>query len=1053
MIEFDILKFLGLDRAKSIDSENEKLLDDEFVILSEVKEKGFGIDSVYFNTDEIGNNFPAIFLKKVISFDEETLQAIADTHKKIWNYKKILFLYVYSDVEIRIYNCTERPLIITKESFDYEKGLQDIEIKKYNFSDKKQLEELNKLFSRISIDTGIIWTLEEAKFIRDKINHQRRVDKYLVESLINTAQQLEKEGLDINFIHKIILRSLFLLYLEDRKATDRNFYGRIKKNATSYFDILDDVNATYDLFKELEEHFNGNVFTLEDNEKISVEQLNLIKKCFISGNDNTPQTKLFEYWRLFDFSIIQIELLSEIYENFLSKTDPELKRRTGTYYTPPALVEFILNEKLPINNNEKKYNVKILDPSCGSGIFLVESFKRLVKRYENQHNKKLTDFDKLKELLTDNIFGIELNSQAIKVAAFSLYLALVDNLDPKTLWQNKKHRLPNLINNPNDKSLKAQGKNLFCRDTIDTNKEIEDIKFDLVVGNPPFGTTELSKSIRNYCDKHNFAKEMVLPFLHKATTFAPNGEIALIFNTKVLTNTGGTYQNFRKWLFNDCYVEKVYNFSILRKAKKNFGGQLFGEATGPISIVLYQKEQPEKPSNKIAYYAPKTYIKSNIIEGLSIDFTDLKYLPREECQKPNTKIWKIAMWGGMNDWELVMRLSNPKLNSVDDFVKSNNIKSGVGFQLLTQKKDKPKYSQILTNLEYLDADYITNYYTHDNVLKNVTKSIKTKKAIEFYKEYYNVESIADIEQLTAFRREGDIEAFINPHIVIKKGLEQNTICASFIEKECSFRDGVYGFYTSKENNEELLILLSYFNSKLSTYYLFMTISSYGIEREQIMKNEYLSIPINLSDKYRLEIKKATKEVLSMLRSKEIFYNDFVNQEIEAYINKNIDKVIYESLNLSKNDIILLNDSINYSIDLFHKQEKSIALYSVLQNQTEEYAEIISNELNDFLDGQDLFANATIYNINRFTPLMMIKISFTKKQKEVIISKEFVDNELKKIDQYLWEEKSNSIYFRKKLNYKTGDDIYIIRPNQRRFWSKSMAIEDAYELILEILNGD
>ncbi|MFA6806665.1 MAG: hypothetical protein WCR29_04520, partial [Bacteroidales bacterium] len=138
MIEFDILKFLGLDRAKSIDSENEKLLDDEFVILSEVKEKGFGIDSVYFNTDEIGNNFPAIFLKKVISFDEETLQLIADTHKKIWNYKKILFLYVYSDFEIRIYNCTERPLIKTKEDFNYEKGLQDIEIKKYNFSDKKQ---------------------------------------------------------------------------------------------------------------------------------------------------------------------------------------------------------------------------------------------------------------------------------------------------------------------------------------------------------------------------------------------------------------------------------------------------------------------------------------------------------------------------------------------------------------------------------------------------------------------------------------------------------------------------------------------------------------------------------------------------------------------------------------------------------------------------------------------------------------------------------------------------------------------------------------------------
>ena len=1010
MAEFDILNFLGLDRAKSIYSENEKLLDGEFVILSEVKEKGFGIDSVYFNTDESGNNFPAIFLKKVISFDEETLQAIADTHKKIWNYKKILFLYVYSDVEIRIYNCTERPLIITKDGFDYEKELKDIEIKKYNFSDREQLEELNKLFSRISIDTGIIWTLEEAKFIRDKINHQRRVDKYLVESLINTAQQLEEEGLDINFIHKIILRSLFLLYLEDRKATDRNFYGRIKKNATSYFNILDDVNATHDLFKELEEHFNGNVFTLEDNEKISVEQLNLIKKCFISGNDNTPQTKLFEDWRLFDFSIIQIELLSEIYENFLCKTDPELKRRTGTYYTPPTLVEFILNEKLPINNNEKKYNVKILDPSCGSGIFLVESFKRLVKRYENQHNEKLTDFDKLKELLTDNIFGIELNPQAIKVAAFSLYLALVDNLDPKTLWQNKKHRLPNLINNPNDKSLKAQGKNLFCRDTIVTNKEIEDIEFDLVVGNPPFGTTDLSESIRNYCDEHNFAKEMVLPFLHKATTFAPNGEIALIFNTKVLTNTGGTYQNFRKWLFNDCYVEKVYNFSILRKAKKNFGGQLFGEATGPISIVLYQKEQPEKPNDKIAYYAPKTYIKSNIIEGLSIDFTDLKYLPREECQKPNTKIWKIAMWGGMNDWELIMNLYREHY-SLKKYLNDSHILCGSGLHSKENENNK-----INIKGRYIDTSKFVKYYTPIEQTGQIKKEFRS----------YNV------------------DLFKHPIAIIKESIVNKSILSSFLDYDVYYTESAHGF--SSTDAEKLKSIVITFNSNLVNYFLFLTSSSWGIERDKINLDEYLNFPYLELDLNT--IKKISFSDISFDTKKSVLNhtkNHFDFQDWETKINK-----LY---NLSSNDITRISDIIFLSIDLFHKQEKSIALYPVMQNQPTEYAEIITSELNDFLDGQDLFVNATIYNINRFTPLMMIKISFAKKQKEVIISKEFVDNELKKIDQYLWEEKSNSIYFRKKLNYKTGDEIYIIRPNQRRFWSKSMAIEDAYELILEILNGD
>ena len=396
MVGFDVIDSLGLSRAKSLDSKGKRLLESESIVFDQVRE--FGIDSVYFNTDENGNSFPAVFLKRVKSFDKKTLQEIADTHRKVWNYKKVLFLYVYSDIEIRIYNCSENPLIKTKENFDYEKELQNIEIKAYSFSDKEHLQELNKLFSRIAIDSGIVWTLEEAQFIRDKINLQRRVDKFLVESLVNTAKQLKQQGLEINFIHKIILRSLFLLYLEDRKATDEKLYSQIKKGAKSYLDILADAKATYQLYKRLEDDFNGNVFTLEKDEKISNEQLQLIKKCFISGNDNTPQVELFENWRLFDFSIIQIELLSEIYENFLFKTDSELKKKTGTYYTPPSLVEFILNEKLPVDKGEKIYNIKVLDPSCGSGIFLVESFKRLVKRYENQHKEKLTDFDKLKKL-------------------------------------------------------------------------------------------------------------------------------------------------------------------------------------------------------------------------------------------------------------------------------------------------------------------------------------------------------------------------------------------------------------------------------------------------------------------------------------------------------------------------------------------------------------------------------------------------------------------------------------------------------------------------------
>lgn len=1010
-----VIELIGLDRAKSLNLKGNGLSESESIVFDQVRD--FGIDSVYCNTDDRGNSFPVVFLKRITSFTEDSLPIITGIHRKIWNYKKVLFLYIYSDTEIRIYNCSEKPLVITKD-FDYNTGLKKIEIATYTFSDKNHLQELNMLFSRIALDTGIVWTSNEGKFIRDKINLKRRVDKYLVESLVNTAIQLEQQGLDINLINKIILRSLFLLYLEDRGATDEDLYSHIKKDAKSYLDILCDKDATYQLYKRLEEDFNGNVFTVEKEENISSEQLLLIRECFICGNDKTPQKRLFDNWRLFDFSIIQIELLSEIYENFLFKTDPELKKQTGAYYTPPALVEFILNEKLPVDKSSTNYNIKILDPSCGSGIFLVEGYNRLVKRYENQHNEKLTDFDKLSKLLTDNIFGIEIHQQAIKVAAFSLYLALVDKLDPKNIWQKKKYRLPNLINNPQDKTLKGQGNNLFCRDAILQNEEIEHLEFDLVVGNPPFGTTDLQKSISDYCDENGFAKEKVLPFLHKATKFAPKGEVALIFNTKILTNTLSTYKKFRYWLFNKCYVEKVYNFSILRKADKNFGGQLFSDATGPISIVFYQKEAPMITSNKIGYYAPKTFIKSNVIDGLTIDFSDLKYIPREECKKSDSKIWKIAMWGGMNDWELIQRLDK-EYSPIKKYFKEENIDYGVGFEL-SKPADKP--NQEIRKLPIHTPKNILRYYT-----ATPSKRIESDK----------------------FRRLGKEEAYQTSHILLNEGIkvenDKLTVLASYVDYKSAYSKGIVGIYSKNDDINLLKILTVYLNSDFIRYYSFLATSSWGIERDVVKHKELFEAPFLFE-----HLNENQKKHIVAIFDEKFYSQDFFSSRGREFIENELNELVFNFL--SKNDRYIIQNLLN-NIDLFHKQEKSISQHPVLLEHAVEYAKIICTELNDFFDGQDLYTNATIYDISRFTPLMLIKLSFAEKQEDVVTSREHIDEELKRIDQHLWEERSSNIYFRKKLNYKTGNDIFIIRPNHQRFWSQSMALEDASELILEILKGD
>lgn len=973
----------------------------------------FGIIKVYENEGQ-----PALFLKEVESFDLQTLKLIAEIQHTCWNFQKVLFLYVYTKTEIRIYNCSVKPFVLDKNIADLKlkSQLQELQLFCCEETEEVKLKTLNTLFSRIAIDTGFIWSAIEAKEIKDKLNLQNRVDKYLIKSLINVSRKLEKEGLkDKDIIHKLVMRSLFLLYLEDKGATTKPFYATFLDHADSYFKVLENIEATYNLFQRLSNDFNGSLFTITQEERnlVKPNHLELIKKCFINGCENDEQITLFEGWRLFDFSIIRIELLSEIYENFLSELDEKNKKDSGTFYTPPSLVELILNEKLPIQKDKTNYNIKTLDPSCGSGIFLVQSFKRLVKRYENKYQKKLTDFDILVKILKDNIFGIEIEPKSIKVAAFSLYLALLDNLDPKTGWWNGNIKFPYLINDPDDLTLNEQGYNLFKRDTI-SDFEISELQnFQLVVGNPPFGTKNLSTTIKVYCEANDFAKEMVLPFMHKAPLLAPKGEIALIFNTKVLTNTGGTYQNFRQWLFNQNYVEKIYNFSILRKAKKNFGGQLFGSAVEPISIVFYQKEKPENPKETITYYAPKTYIKNDVLEGIVIDSSDEKHLPRIECEKKDSKIWKIAMWGSYFDFELIKKHEK---NSLKDYFKNNNDKWIKGTGLHIPSKDYNNKENLITPDKTINTTRVSRYLVNEsNLQDNNTEYLKIDKKLT--------------------------EA---PFLIVKKGITKGNIYASLVDFDTCFLNRIYGVKT--EDIDSLKILLLYFNSTYAKYFQFNFSSAWGLKYDDILDNELYSLPNIfdfLNNEVKLDLLTLIDKILSIKKSNE------VNQNI-LHLEEEIDQIIYNDvLKLSKDEQIIIQETLIYGLNLFEKQEKSDAVKHVLK--IDYYSNRLTNDLNNWLDDVDLKASVTHYNIDKNCPLYMVKISFGNEYRKPILSKEDIYKELKTLDKKLWEEESQNLYFRKKLNYYDNNDVYIIKPNQRRFWSQTAAMEDCKSLLVEILN--
>lgn len=1015
------MQFTNL-QAISLNSEKGSLLE-EF--------KQLGIDKIHFS-----GKYPTVFFKDVEQFDSATLKKIAEIHHKLWNYKKVMFLYVTSLTEIRIYNCTSNPFDYTLNSIDIESKVKELELVRSTNQDKEKLTELLAIFSASAIDSGSIWSQEN--IYKNQINIDKRIDRFLVNSLIKLAKRLIAIGLDVDIVHSLIMRSLFVMYLEDKEATPREFYTEKKVAATSYFDLLDDKEATYSFFEKIQENFNGNIFPVLECESIQVtkEHLKLIKQCFINGDiDNET---LFNRWRIFKFDIIEIELLSQIYENFLDSLE---KKKTGSYYTPPELVELILNEVLPVEN-ETNYNIKILDPACGSGIFLVEAYKRIIQRWKNANPSKSIDFKTLKSLMTNNIYGVELNKPSIKVATFSLYLSLLDFLNPRNLWHLNGEKFPYLINDKEDEFIKTQGYNLFRTNTIEDNEALLN-NYDIVVGNPPYGD-KVPPYIKTYCEANKFAIDLVIPFIHKSTLLSPNGKIALLVPTKLLTNTSNTAQNFRNWLFNENYVSKVYNLSILRKTPKSFGGQLFSSAVVPASILFFQHKAPDIILETIEYWAPKTYIKNHIAEGVLIDSSDIKYLPRKECQAPDTKIWKIAQWGSLNDFNLVSNFLNKK--SFIDYLDENKIKKGVGFQLGGKSKTKIYLNNEIPKLGYLDAKNITRFHTHINLKASINKSIKSQEAIEFYTNYYAT-TLSELPEINIFRREGNIETFNTPHVLVKEGFSNNLFCATYLDYECAFTSTILGF--KSEDIDILKLITCYLNSRFSTYFLFLTSSTWGIERERVKPNELYLLPY-------ISKQIAIKEVVKIYDQIKIDLD--TNYPLKANIEQHeamLDKVFSNGFGFSKNERIFIDDTIKYTIDLFHKGHKSIAIKPVKQNETIAYAKKLSSELNDILKLSELKVISNIYKTSLYDPLCLVTLQFIDIDINEDVKVTKTDDEfnqiLLKLNQYTLKEYSKGIYVQKNLTYFDEDKIYILKPNQKRFWTQSKAIEDAQNITLEIMS--
>jgi len=123
-----------------------------------------------------------------------------------------------------------------------------------------------------------------------------------------------------------------------------------------------------------------------------------------------------------------------------------------------------------------------------------------------------------------------------------------------------------------------------------------------------------------------------------------------------------------------------------------------------------------------------------------------------------------------------------------------------------------------------------------------------------------------------------------------------------------------------------------------------------------------------------------------------------------------------------------------------------------QEDVFDFAATMCEELNDFLEMPDLFVNATVYKTSPTASLVMIKLSYETTKREIIVSEEDMDREIKKIDDESFSRNQQRIYPTKRMKFSSGDDVYIILPNKKNFWTKEMASNEANDLIVETCLG-
>lgn len=699
------------------------------------KARKFGATAAFLRKLFNGNYKPLAYLFDFTQkgFHSDVENEIALIQKKIWSSGEAPLACFFFDTEIKIIDCTRH--VKSSDSNEYSPVYLEEHIKIV----AKAHYLYNEQFA-IKLKSGVFWDEEENKN-RFKFSNNSAYD-ILISWIKKVTDVLIKENSEINkrIINKIIIQSILIKYLEEKKDdNEKNPFGDIyfhEFGDSQYFTEVLKKGKFVELLEKLNIDFNGNLFVWDDVEKTIVEGCNLnVLANALEGNSYYygQLTIPFDDIRLYEFNYIPVELISRLYEEFLAgdKKEGEKKKNKqeeGIYYTPSHLAKLLVDEAMPLKNYEVDLKTfKILDPACGSGIFLVLAFKRLVQWWRLQNGIDTPRTNTILKELQKCVYGTDKEEQATQLAAFSLCLALCEELSPMQIINDLRFddlTKANILHT--DFFIEElKPKDDYDSKTIEKQKanfqKISSKKYDLIIGNPPFKTG----GIKEYKNVWNFRNELKVKI--------PQGQIALKFLSEslpllkengiqclIIKSSGLLYnsssEDYKKLLFSRLNVIQIFDFTALAEGKSLWDN---GARVGSAAIFLRNTEPDFKKNILHVTFRRTKAIRERIV--FEIDDYDLHFVNRNtaiNCEY----IWKTNLLGGGRIKTVIDKAR--QLQSLKNYAKNADCTIEEGFEI---GSNGSKEEEFMYEFPFLPTKAIDENTIHFEKLGKIGREVKFSK--------------------------------------------------------------------------------------------------------------------------------------------------------------------------------------------------------------------------------------------------------------------------------------------------------------------------------------